>query len=136
MAKEEHNGRKFAIGALIAGAVGYLTGILTAPKSGKETREDIVEKAEDVKDSAEDQLQNVHDELNRIIKDTKGKTVALKSKAREEYNEAVIKAKDAQNKASSVLKAVKAGDADDPELSKAIRQAQQAKKNLMRYLKG
>lgn len=136
MAKDEHTGRKFALGAIVAGVAGYLTGILTAPKSGKETREDIVDKAEDIKEGAEDQLQNAHDELGRLIKETKGKTVALKSKAREEYNDAVVKAKDAQNKASSVLKAVKSGDADDPELSKAIKQAKQAQKNLMRYLKG
>ncbi|MCA1806602.1 MAG: YtxH domain-containing protein, partial [Actinobacteria bacterium] len=32
---------KFAIGAVFAAAAGYVTGILTAPKSGKETRKDI-----------------------------------------------------------------------------------------------
>ena len=132
--KDEHTGRKLAIGAALAGAVGYVTGILTAPKSGKETREDIADKAEDIKEGAEEQLQTAHDELNELIQTAKNKSVALGSKARIEFNEAVVRAKDAQNKASHVLKAVRAGQADDPALNKAIKQAKQAKKNLSKYL--
>ncbi|MEK7561602.1 MAG: YtxH domain-containing protein [Patescibacteria group bacterium] len=133
--KDEHTGRKFALGALMAGAVGYVTGILTAPKSGKETREDIADKAEDLKEGAEDQLQAVHDELNELIQTAKNKSVALGSRARVDFNEAVVHAKDAQNKASHVLKAVRAGQADDPALNKAIKQAKQAQKNLSKFLK-
>lgn len=132
--KDEHTGRKLAIGTALAGAVGYVTGILTAPKSGKETREDIADKAEDLKEGAEEQLQTAHDELNELIATAKNKSVALGSKAREEFNEAVVRAKDAQNKAGHVLKAVRAGEADDPALNKAIKQARQAKKNLSKYL--
>lgn len=133
--KDEHTGKKLAIGAAIAGAVGYVSGILTAPKSGKETREDIADKAEDIKEGAEEQLQNAHDELNELIKTTKNKSVALGSRARVEFNEAVVTAKDAQNKAAYVLKAVRAGGADDPALNKAIKQAKQAQKNLSKFLK-
>lgn len=136
MAKDSNTGKKFAIGALIAGIVGYLTGLLTAPKSGKQTREDIKDKVEDVADSGAEQLQRAHDELGELIKNTKDKTVALSSKAREEFNEAVVFAKDAKDKAATVLKSVKDGEADDPSLNKAIHQAQQAKKNLGKYLKG
>ncbi len=132
--KDQHTGKKLAIGAALAGAVGYVTGILTAPKSGKETREDIADKAEDIKEGAEEQLQVVHDELSQLIKTAKNKSVALGSKARVEFNEAVVTAKDAQNKASHVLKAVRAGQADDPALNKAIKQAKQAQKNLSKYL--
>ena len=38
--------KKFALGALFAAAIGYIAGILTAPKSGKETREDLKNAAE------------------------------------------------------------------------------------------
>lgn len=133
--KDKHPGRKLAIGTALAGAVGYVTGILTAPKSGKETREDITDKAEDLKESAEEQLQSAHDELNELIKTAKNKSVALGSKARVEFNEAAVRAKDAQNKAAHVLKAIRAGQADDPELNKAIKQAKQAQKNLNKFLK-
>lgn len=132
--KDQHTDRKLAIGAALAGAVGYITGILTAPKSGKETREDIADKAEDIKEGAEDQLQNLHNELNDLLRTAKNKSVALGSKARVEFNEAVVRAKDAQNKAAHVLGAVRGGQADDPALNKAIKQAKQAKKNLAKYL--
>lgn len=132
--KDNHTGRKLAVGTAIAGAVGYVTGILTAPKSGKQTREDIADKAEDIKESGEGQLQSAHDELNELIKIAKNKSVALGSKARVEFNEAVVTARDAQNKAAHVLKAVRGGQADDPALNKAIKQAKQAKKNLSKYL--
>lgn len=133
--KDEHTGRKLAISAALAAVVGYVSGILTAPKSGKETREDIADKAGELKEGAEEQLQEAHDELSELIKTAKNKSVALGSKARDEFNEAVVAAKDAQNKASYVLKAVKDGGADDPALDKAIKQAKQARKNLGKFLK-
>lgn len=136
MVKDQHTGRKIAVGALVAGAVGYLAGILTAPKSGKETREDIAEKASELKDEGVEQLQDLRDELDGLINDAKDKTVALSAKAREEFNEAVVAAKDAKNKAGTVIKAVKAGEAQDPDLNKAIKQANLAKKNLGKYFKG
>lgn len=126
---------KLALGAIIGGIAGYITGVLTAPKSGKQTRTDIVDKVESVKDGAENQLQDAIDELNGTINSLKSKGVALSAKARSEYDDTLVKAKDAQNKATQVLKAVKAGEANDPELNKAVRQARQAAKNLAKYLK-
>ncbi len=133
--QDNHTVRKLAIGSAIAGAVGYLAGVLTAPKSGKETRTDIANKAGDVKDSLVYQLSELNDELKELIKSAKDKTVSLSSSARAEFNEALIRAKDAQNKASLVLKAVKSGQASDPELNKAVKQAQLALKNLNKFLK-
>lgn len=135
MKRDKHAGRKLAIGTAVAGVTGYLAGILTAPKSGKETRGDIADKAGDVKDETIDQLEDVEMELRDLIKKTSAKTIALSAQAREEFNETVVKAKDAQNKAAILLKSVKAGQADDPELNKAIKQAKQAQKNLRKYLK-
>ena len=135
MAKDEHMGRKFALGALIAGAVGYIGGILTAPKSGKQTRADIANKAGEMKNETQEQLQKLHDELNDLLKTAKTKTIALSNHARAEFNEAVVRAKDAQNKTADVLKGMRAGKADDPQLDKAIKQAKQAKKNLAKYFK-
>lgn len=136
MVKDQHSGRRIAIGALLAGAIGYVAGILTAPKSGEETREDIAEKASELKGESIEQLQDLRDELDGLISAAKDKTVALSAKAREEFNEAVVGAKDAKNKAGTVLKAIKAGEAEDPDLNKAIKQASQAKKNLGKYFKG
>jgi gas vesicle protein len=133
--KKQNTGKKVAASALIAGVAGYLSGILTAPKSGKETRKQLVEDAESIKVSTEEQLQKANEELKVLLKDTKTKTVALSGQAREEFNEAVIRAKDAQNKASTTIKALKNGEAEDPELNKAVKQAKQAAKNLSKYFK-
>jgi gas vesicle protein len=133
--RKENTGRKVALGSAIAGLAGYLAGVLTAPKSGQQTRKDISQKAEDLKDDTEGQLNDLNDELKELIKSTKVKTVALSSTARAEFNEAVVRAKDAQNKTTQVLKAAKAGEADDPELNKAVKQAKQAIKNLGKYYK-
>lgn len=133
--RNEHTARKIALGSVVAGAAGYLAGILTAPKSGQQTREDLAGKAGDLKNDAEGQLADVNDELKSLIKSSKDKTVALSSTARAEFNEAVIRAKDAQNKAAQVLKAAKAGEASDPDLNKAVKQGRQALKNLGKFLK-
>ncbi len=133
---DEHIGRKIAVGSVIAGGIGYLAGILTAPKSGKQTRKQIEDTAVNAVRDIEDQLRELNDELKDLIKSTKVKSVALSSNARAEFNEAVVRAKDAQNKAAQVLKAAKAGEASDPDLNKAIRQARLAIKNLAKYLKG
>jgi gas vesicle protein len=133
--RKQNTGQRLALGAIVGGAAGYLAGVLTAPKSGAQTRKDLTNKAGEVKDSAEEQLESTVDELNSALKSVKGKSLALNAKAREEFDETVVKAKDAQNKASQVLKALKAGEAEDPELNKAVRQARLAIKNLSKYLK-
>ncbi|MBX4188947.1 YtxH domain-containing protein [Candidatus Saccharibacteria bacterium] len=133
--KSKHTGRNIAVGSAVAGLIGYAAGVLTAPKSGKQTRDDIAKKAGDVKDSIEDQLNQLNEELKDLLKKTKVKTVSLNSSARAEFNEAVVKAKDAQNKSMEVLKAAKAGEASDPDLNKAVKQARLAIKNLSKFLK-
>lgn len=135
MIKNNHTGKKIALGALIVGATGYLIGILTAPKSGKETREDITNKASDVKQESMEQLQSLRIELEDLIQDAKDKRMALSTSAREEFNEAVIKAKDAKNKTTTMIRGLRAGEADDPELNKAIKQARLAVRNLSKYYK-
>jgi len=44
----------FLIGALVGGAVGAITALLLAPKSGKELREDISRKSNELMDKAQD----------------------------------------------------------------------------------
>jgi gas vesicle protein len=134
--KDNHPVRKIAVGSAIAAGVGYLAGVLTAPKSGKETRSGIANKAGDMKDSLVFQLEDLEDQLKSKIKDAKNKTMALSSSARAEFSEAVIRAKDAQNKAAHVLKAVKNGESSDTDLNRAIKQARQALKNLEKYFQG
>jgi len=133
--KDPKTGQKIALGAAIAGIGGYLAGVLTAPKSGKETRGELAEQAGVLKNDAEVQLAVAQRELGVVIKEAQEKTVSLGAAARGEFNETLIRAKDAQNRAKIVLKAFKSGTAEDPELNKAVKQARQAQKNLSKFLK-
>lgn len=135
MRKDPKTGQKVALGAALAGIGGYLAGILTAPKSGQETRKDIADKTGELSGDAGAQLQAAQAELAATIKKAQTKTIALSATARDEYNENLIRAKDASNKAKMVIKALKAGEAEDPELNKAVKQARQATKNLSKFLK-
>jgi len=50
---------KFARGALLGALVGAVAGVLFAPKSGKETRDDIKKKGLEAKDVASDKFEGI-----------------------------------------------------------------------------
>jgi|SRR5690606_2720309 len=128
-------GRKIAVGAAIAGAVGYVAGVLTAPKSGKETRKDIKNAAVSAKTDAEKKLKELHSQLDRKIAAAKTKGKGLTGKAKTELDKAIEKTTSAKEKVREVLSALHEGDADDPELKKALTDAQKALKHLGTYIK-
>ncbi len=59
-------GKKLAIGALIGAAAGLVAGVLTAPKSGRETRDDIKKKAEELKSKADSASSKTRKELEGL----------------------------------------------------------------------
>jgi gas vesicle protein len=126
---------KWAVGALVAGAVGYVAGILTAPKSGKETREDIKHAATKAKTEAEKKLKEVHSDLSKMIDDVKDRGTELSGKAKDEYAEIMSKAREAKEKVRDVLSSLHDGDADDPELQKALHDAKTALSHLQKFVK-
>jgi gas vesicle protein len=123
-----------ALGIGVA-AAGYVAGILTAPKSGKETRKDIKNTANKAMVNAEKQLKKLHSELSELIKKGEDAGKKAKGKAGEELAEATAKAKVAKQKAREILSALHDGNTSDPDLKKAIKEVSHAKKNLVRYLK-
>ncbi len=127
--------KKFALGTLFAAAAGYIAGILTAPKSGKETREDIKETAIKGKAEAEKQLKKLHTELNTVIGKAKDEASSIKGKAREELDAAISKSFAVKEKAREVLSSVHEGSADDKDLKKAIAEANKSLDHLKTYLK-
>ena len=126
--------KKFAIGTLFAAAAGYLAGILTAPKSGKETRKDIKDAAAKGVTEAEKQLKKLHTEISASITKAKSEASTLKGKAREDLDAAIAKAFGVKEKAREVLSAVHEGSADDKELKKAIDDATKSIEHLKKYL--
>lgn len=126
--------KALALGVAVA-AAGYVTGILTAPKSGKETRADIKNTANKAMVNAEKQLKKLHSELNDLIQKGDEATKKAKGKASKELQDALEKAKSAKQKSREILSALHDGDAKDPNLQKALKDVKKAKKNLVKYLK-
>jgi gas vesicle protein len=135
MGKNSDTTKKLAVGAVVAAAAGYIAGILTAPKSGKETREDIKTTAHTAYSAAEKELKTLHTELDKLIREARGRADDLKDAGKENLDKAVANAKTAKEKARELLSAVHEGDADDKDLKKAIDDANKAVTHLKTYLK-
>jgi gas vesicle protein len=126
--------KRFALGAAIAAAAGYAAGILTAPKSGKETREEIQHKVTTGKLEAEKQLKRLHTQLGSAIDEAKSRASELKGSARDQLDEAANNGSKAKEKVRELLSALHEGDADDKDLKKAIKDAQHAIDHLKTYI--
>lgn len=105
--------RKFGFGIILGAIAGVIAGFLTAPKSGKETREDIKKKAHEVKGSAERKLKDAHKELGKLIDDTSAKAEKLKGQARDELKDLTSKAEDLKAQIKSAITSIKSGDDDN-----------------------
>lgn len=126
--------KKVAIGAAIAGAVGYVAGILTAPQSGKETREDIKENVNKGILLAEKELKKLQAELSVKIDEARRYAEELTGKSRAELDKLIAVAKEKKEKVRVMLSAIHEGDADDADLAKAIDEASDSIDHLKKYL--
>lgn len=83
---------KFALGAVFGALVGVVAGVLTAPKSGRETRADLKAKADDVKKDATKKAKDVkkqaetkYEEARKVatdtVEDVKGRATDYRSRA-------------------------------------------------------
>ncbi|MBL8122252.1 YtxH domain-containing protein [Candidatus Saccharibacteria bacterium] len=133
--KNGHLAEKFAIGAALSALAGYIAGILTAPKSGKETREDIAHTASETYSAAEKELKKLHTELGDVIAEAGDRLSSLRGKGEKTLDEAVNKGQKAKDKAREVLSSLHDGEAEDKDLKKAISEATKAIENLRNYLK-
>lgn len=90
--------QRFALGMGVVAAVGVTTGILLAPKSGKETREDLKKKVvntvETIKDTVQKKAVTVKystahaaKEAYNVIKDGRDKTECVKKGIKDGYHE-------------------------------------------------
>jgi gas vesicle protein len=135
MSRKNNNLKSLAIGGTIAAAAGYIAGILTAPKSGKKTRNDIKKTANESIAQAEKELKRLHTELGKTIDEARIKGDKLSAKAKNDLSELVDKAKDTKEKAREVISAVHEGDAEDIDLKKAVKEANTALDHLREFLK-
>jgi gas vesicle protein len=133
--KEERQdvAKKVAIGAAITAVVGYLVGILTAPKSGRETRAAIKDKAYETYSEAEKELKKLHTELVDVIDEATDRITSFKN--RKDVTSALDRAQDAKQKAREVLSTLHDGEASDKDLKKAITDATKAIEHLRDFLR-
>lgn len=64
---------KVALGAVFGAVAGFVSGILLAPKSGKETRKDIKDAAVKTKDTVVSEAEKAKDATVRKAQEVKGK---------------------------------------------------------------
>ncbi len=127
--------KKFAIGAAIAGTAGYLAGVLSAPKSGRETRDDIKDATSRGVSEAEKDLKKLHTQLGKLLGEAKDKSSDLTGKTQQELTDLLDKAKDTKEKAREMLSAIHEGSAEDKDLRRAIADANKAVDHIKDYLK-
>src|SRR5487761_1205459 len=132
---QSNNIKRLAVGSGMAAGAGYLVGLLTAPKSGRQTREDIVEVAERGRKEGEKELKKLNTELNDVIGEAKKRGEKVSNKTQTELKELMEKAMDTTEKVREVLSAIHEGDAEDQDLNRAIKNANRALEHLRDYLK-
>jgi len=116
--------QNLAVGMGVVATLSVATGILFAPKSGKETREGIKMKAVNTVETIKDKVQeradiikdsaiNAKQEVNNKIKDIKEKTEDVKKDIKDGYDEITEDVKDkteeAKEKTEDVKKDIKDG---------------------------
>mgnify|MGYP001251921606 FL=1 len=82
MSKEDNGG--FTTGLLIGGIIGTVIGILIAPKSGSETRSELIEKSEYWKERAEQLSDTVRGKVTPTIENISEKLAPTIESAREQ----------------------------------------------------
>ncbi len=133
MSKEKNGG--LAAGAAIGAVVGVVVGILFAPKSGKETRQDIKDTAVKVAAKLQEEAKKLQVELGELIEVAEAKAKAAGKTVSDKTTELIAQAKHTRDSLTVLAKSVKAGEADDKDLDKAIQKAKQSKEALAAYLK-
>lgn len=130
------NAKKWAIGALLAVLIGYVAGILTAPKSGKETRQDLKDAASRAMQEGEKELKMLHTQMTQLLDQAREKATTLKGTTQKQLQAAMEKTLIAKEKAREMLSALHEGnDADDEDLRAAIDEANRAVEHLKVYMK-
>lgn len=130
-------GKRFGLGVLVGAVAGVVAGILAAPKSGKETRNDIKKKAGEVKTTAERKLKDAHKELSSLSDQALKAASELKGKAKEELVELAKKADELKDKVKVAITSIKSGDddSDDATVDQIMKDISAVKAKIVKKLK-
>jgi gas vesicle protein len=127
--------KRLAIGAAIAGAAGYVAGLMTAPKSGREMRKDLSDAAGNSLGDLDKQIHSLQSELNDLLSIAKSHSGDFSGKAKDDLGGLIDKAKYSRDKMHEVVTALKSGDkANDKDLQKAITDAKKAIEHIKDFI--
>ncbi len=126
--------RTVAIGSMLIAGAGYVAGVLTAPKSGRETRKDLRKAAIKAKSELERRLKSAHSELSKLLDEAASFAKKSKGKLDSEFEKARAQAETVRQKTRELLSAVHEGEAEDNDLHKAIADIKKASSNLKAFL--
>ena len=126
---------KWVIGASVVAGIGYIAGVLSAPRSGWRTRKKLAKSASKAKIDGEKQLKKLYSELSVQLSEAENTIKKAKKGTDKELKKQVISAKKTKEKAKQLLSALHNGDAEDPDLKKMVVEAKKAKTNLAKFLK-
>lgn len=135
MSKSSDLAKKFAIGAAIAGAAGYVAGVLSAPGEGKKTRKKLRKNAESSITEFEKQLKQLHTELGDLVGQMKNDGTTQSDKAQKKFSSAIDNAHGAKDKLRDVLSSIHEGEASDKDLKKALEDARHALDHLKKFIR-
>jgi gas vesicle protein len=133
--RQKQTVKKVAIGSGLAAAAGYIAGVLTAPKSGKDTRDDIFDAAENGKVDLEKEFKAINKDLSAVIDDAKKKSAKANKKSQAEIKGMIEKSLDTKEKVKELIGAIHDGSAEDEDLKRAVKNANNAVEHLKDYLK-
>lgn len=133
--KKNQSAKRIALGAIVAGAAGYVAGVMTAPKSGRATRKELSKTAENSMQDVEQQIKDMQSELGKIIDIAKDQGGDMGDKAQAELKSLMNIAKDSKDKVQQVIGAVHSGNASDKDLKKAMSDAKRAIDHIKDFIK-
>ncbi len=106
MTKNEGMLKGLVIGLLAGGAIGAVVALLYAPKSGRELRADLKEKADEFRDDAEEYLTVARTKAGDMVSEAKKRSESLITDAKRKADTLLVDAEkvltDARSKTGSV----------------------------------
>ncbi len=127
--------RKVAMGAMVGAAAGFVAGVLLAPKSGKETREDLKNSGKKLAHEADRHAKRLLTELSDTVDKATSELSRATDQVKEELGKQASRAVRSRDQLATVMTAVRSGNSSDEDLDIAVKNAQNALDSLRKYLK-
>lgn len=81
------NSNRFFEGVLVGGTLGFLLGMLTAPKSGAELRRQLADQSDDVYRSASTQVSDIRERSEAALQDFQTRSESVLKQTKEQLQE-------------------------------------------------